>query len=537
MNRTLPVLAAVLFLMNVPVWAEETAEEPVDLGMVTRIREEGLHHSQVMETARHLSDVLGPRLTGSPQLKAANEWIRQRLADWGLRNAHLEPYLFGRGWSFSRSAVHMLKPHQLPLSALPKAHTPGTAGPVRGTVLIAKLAKEEDFEAWRGKLAGKIVLLDEPVDLDHQGEEPEPREHTGETLRELGRFPVPADREPDGYKESSIERARFREALNRFLGEEKVLATINGSIRPWGVLRVGRGGPWTPGMSPGVPSVVVAAEQYNRLRRLVEAGQEVELEIEIEARFHDEDLMAYNTVAEIPGTDRGGEIVMAGAHLDSWHTGTGATDDAAGCAVVMEAVRILQALGVKPKRTIRVALWTGEEQGLFGSIAYVAEHFGSWSGPENPERRKWLSVHNWKGEGKLSLRPGHGKLSAYFNMDAGGGKIRGIYAEESAAVRPIFETWLAPLHDLGAGTVTLRRIGGTDHEAFLDVGLPGFQFIQDELDYMARTHHSNLDVYDHLQREDLVQASVVVASFLYHAAMRPERLPRPPLPGSNPSKP
>jgi Zn-dependent M28 family amino/carboxypeptidase len=193
----------------------------------------------------------------------------------------------------------------------------------------------------------------------------------------------------------------------------------------------------------------------------------------------------------------------------------------------MEALRILQALGVKPRRTIRVALWTGEEQGLFGSIAYVAEHFGSWSGPEDPERRKWLSVLNWKGEGELALRPGHGKLSAYFNMDAGSGRIRGIYAEESAAVRPIFEAWLSPFHDLGADTVTLRRDYGTDHLAFQDVGLPGFQFIQDELDYTARTHHSNLDVYDHLQREDLVQASVVVASFLYHAAMRPEKLPRP----------
>ncbi len=531
MSRTRRATAAVVFLLGVPLFAEE----PVDLGMVTRIREEGLRHSQVMETVRHLTDAVGPRLTGSPQLKGANEWTRQRLAGWGLRNAHLEPYPFGRGWSFSRSAVHMLKPHQLPLSALPKAHTPGTAGPVRGPVLIAKLAKEEDFEAWQGKLAGKIVLMNEPVDLVHQGEDPEPREYTVEALRDLGRFPVPADRDANGFKDASIERAKLREALNHFLAEEKVLATIESSNRPWGVLRVGRGGPWNPAMSPGVPTVVVAAEQYNRLRRLVEAGQEVELEIEVEAQFHDEDPMAYNTVAEIPGTDRNGEIVMAGAHLDSWHTGTGATDNAAGCAVVMEAVRILQVLGVKPKRTIRVALWSGEEQGLFGSAAYVAEHFGSWSGPEDPERRKWLSSLNWKDEGKLSLRPGYGKLSSYFNMDAGGGKIRGIYAEENAALRPIFEAWLAPFHDLGAGTVTLRGELGSDHESFLDVGLPGFQFIQDELDYFARTHHSNMDVYDHLQREDLMQASVVLASFLYHAAMRPEKLPR--LAGPNPSLP
>ncbi|MFL6200880.1 MAG: M20/M25/M40 family metallo-hydrolase [Thermoanaerobaculia bacterium] len=528
MNRTLHVLAAAVFLLSVPAFAQE----PVDLGMVTRIREEGLHHSQVMDTVRQLTDVLGPRHTGSPQLTAANDWTRRQLADWGLRDAHLEPFPFGRGWSFSRSAVHMLKPQQVPLSALPKAYTPGTAGPVRGTVIAAKLAKEEDFEAWRGKLAGKIVLVDEPVDLVHPAAVQD-REFTDETLLDLGRFPVPEERDGDPHKRS-IERARLREALNRFLVEEKALAAIGASTRPWGVLRVSSGGAHDPGLSVGVPSLVMAAEQYNRIRRLAEAGQEVELEIEVEARFHDEDRMAYNTVAEIPGTDRKGEIVMVGAHLDSWHGGTGATDNAAGCAVVMEAVRILQSLGVKPKRTVRIALWTGEEQGLLGSAAYVAEHFGSWSGPEDPERRKWLDSGNWRGEGKLSFKPAYEKLSSYFNVDNGGGKIRGIYAEESAAVRPIFESWLAPFHDLGADTVTLRRTGGTDHESFHDVGLPGFQFIQDELDYTARTHHSNLDVYDHLERENLMQAAVVVASFLYDAAMRPERLPRPPLPSSSP---
>jgi len=528
LNRTLRALAAVVLLLSVPVHSQKSAEEPVDLGMVTRIREEGLRHSQVMETARHLTDVLGPRLTGSPQLKAANEWTRQRLADWGLREARLDPYPFGRGWSFSRSAVHMVKPHQLPLSALPKAYTPGTAGPVRGTAMIAKLAKEDDFAALRGKLAGKIILTDEPLDLLHP-REIEPREFDEGTLRDLGRFPVPAERDGDPHKEL-VERAKLRQAVNSFLIEEKALATIDSSARPWGVLRVSRGGSHDPGLNAGVPSMTMAAEHYNRLHRLVEAGQEVELEIEVEARYHDEDQKAYNTVAEIPGTDRDGEIVMIGAHLDSWHSATGATDNAAGCAVVMEAVRILQTLGVKPKRTIRIALWTGEEQGLYGSYAYVTEHFGSWSGPEDPELRKWLTVSNWKGEGKLSLRSGHGKLSAYFNLDNGAGKIRGIYAEESAALRPIFEAWLAPLRDLGADTVTLRRTGGSDHESFLDVGLPGFQFIQDELDYTARTHHSNMDVYDHLERENLAQASVVVASFLYNAAMRPEKLPRSPLP-------
>lgn len=540
MNRTLHALAAAVFLMSVPGHSQKPAEEPVDLGMVSRIREEGLHRSQVMDTVRHLTDVLGPRVTGSPQLKAANEWTRQRLADWGLRDAHLDPYPFGRGWSFSRAAVHMIRPHQAPLSALPKGYTPGTAGPVRGTVVIAKLAKEEDFPAWKGKLAGKIVLLDEPIEPGRPAEA-EDRELTAEALQELGRFEIPREREPGESQKRSIERRKLGEAFNRFLAEEKALAVIDSSTRPWGVLRVSRGGSYDPGLSAGVPSLVMSAEHFGRLRRLVEAGQEVELEIEVAAQFHDEDLNAYNTVAEIPGTDRDGEIVMVGAHLDSWHTGTGATDNAAGCAVIMEAVRILQALGVKPKRTIRIALWTGEEQGLFGSVAYVTEHFGSWSGPEDPERRKWLPLDDWEGEGKLSLRPAHAKLAAYFNLDNGGGKIRGVWAEENAAVRPIFEAWLAPFHDLGADTVTLRTTRGTDHEPFLDVGLPGFQFIQDPMEYYARTHHSNLDVYDHLERESLMQASVVVASFLYHAAMRPEKLPRPPLPEpkppSNPSRP
>lgn len=531
MKRTLQALAATALLWSIPV----SAEEPVDLAMVTRIREEGLQRSQVMETVRHLTDVLGPRLTGSPQMKAANEWTRQRLADWGLKNARLEPYPFGRGWSFSRSAVHMLQPLQAPLSALPRAYTPGTSGPVRGTVVIAKMEKEADFDAWRGKLEGKIVLLDDPYDFS-KPYELKPREHTPEALRELGRFEIPDDDE-DEPRQRTIERGRFRDALHRFLVEEKAVATLDPSSRPWGILRVTRGGSIEPGMSVGVPALVTTAEHYNRLHRLASAGTEVELEIEVESRFHDEDRNAYNTLAEIPGTDRDGEVVMVGAHLDSWHGGTGATDNAAGCAVVMEAVRILEALGVKPRRTIRIALWSGEEQGLLGSLAYVHEHFGAWSGPEDPEARKWVPAYNWRGEGKLALRPEHGRLAAYFNMDNGGGRVRGIYAEGNAEVRPVFEAWLAPLRDLGADTVTLRPTGNTDHEPFRDVGLPGFQFIQDEMDYSTRTHHSAMDVYDHLEREPLMQASVVVATFLYHAAMRQEKLPRPPLPQPNPSRP
>lgn len=528
MARTLSILAfAALFALPL------AAEEPVDLEMVTRIREEGFQRSQVLETVRHLTDVIGPRLTGSPQLKEANEWTRRRLEEWGLSNAHLEGYDFGRGWSFSRTAVHMVRPRQAPLFALPKAYTPGTGGPVRGTALIVALEKEEDLETWRGKLAGRILLLDEPRDLG-KPEAVEPREHSGDDLRALGRYEIPGESNRRESRKRALERARLRRKINEFLAEEKVLATLSVSSRGWGIVRATRGGSYEPGQNPGVPALVLAPESYNPLHRLVEKGQEVELEVEVEARFHDDDRQAYNTIAEIPGTDRNGEIVLAGAHLDSWHGGTGATDNAAGSAVVMEAVRILKALGVKPRRTIRVALWSGEEQALHGSIAHVTRHFGSWSGPEDPETRALLPPMYWGGEGKLDLLPGHARLSAYFNLDNGSGRIRGIFAENNAAARPIFAAWLAPFHDLGADTVTLRGTDSTDHEPFLDVGLPGFQFIQDELDYTARTHHSNLDVFDHVDREALMQSSVVLASFLYHAAMRPERLPRTSLPNPLP---
>ena len=330
---------------------------------------------------------------------------------------------------------------------------------------------------------------------------------------------------------------RLQRVLRPFFVAEKALATIEVSPTDAGVVLVGRGGSWVKGEDPGVPALVMAAEQYNRLARLVDRDVEVELELDIRARFHDEDPTAYNTIAEIPGTDKRGEVVMLGAHLDSWHAGTGATDNAAGSAVAMEAVRILQALDVKPRRTIRIALWSGEEEGLLGSKAYVAEHFGTRAGTPDPRERDLPSFLRRDPTGPVTTKPDHARLSAYFNVDNGTGKIRGIYAERNAAVAPIFEAWLRPLHDLGATTVTLRHTGGTDHLPFDAVGLPAFQFIQDEADYETRTHHTNLDVYDRLQKNDLMQAAVVLATFTYDAAMRPERLPRRPLLRDAPASP
>lgn len=428
----------------------------------------------------------------------------------------------------------MTSPRTFPILALPKAWTPATNGPIRGEVVQVELASEEDLEKQRGKLAGKILLLDKASEFDKLEDEQFLR-RSREDLEKLSEFDFDAQAEENNWRSGAVKRWKLRRAVNEFLEKEKVLAVVEVSSRINGIVRVGGGGSWDPGESVGVPSVVVAAEHYNQILRLLDKGKPVELEIDVAARFHDDDLKAYNTVAEIPGTDKKDEIVMAGAHLDSWHAGTGATDNAAGSAVVMEAARILKALGVKPRRTIRFVLWTGEEQGLLGSSAYVKQHFATRPESTDPEQKalpERIRAETWP----LQLKPGHGKLAAYFNLDNGSGKVRGIYSETNAAVKPVFEAWLAPFHDLGATTVTMRATSGTDHVALDRVGLPGFQFIQDALDYHTRTHHTNLDTYDHIQPKDMMQASTIMAAFLYNAAMRPEPLPRKPLPQAPPEK-
>ncbi len=562
MRRIYPLVLSTLFLLT-----PASAEEPIDWVMVNRIRDEGMHRSEVMSILEHLTDSIGPRLTGSPGMKEANEWTRQQLEEWGLENARLEAYEFGRGWTFSRASVHLLRPREMPLVALPKAWTPGTGGPVRGTAMRLEIESEEDFEKYRGKLAGKILFLDDGREVD-SGKEPAVKRFSEEELEELEELQIPEGRKST-WRKKRHKRWRLKQALNEFLVEEKAVATVSISSRDSGLIRVTGGGSRQPDGNPGVPALVMAAEQYNWITRLLDDAEEaapgagegevaegevtgddetevatapvVELEIDVRARFHDDDTSAYNTIAEIQGrpegqTKRSGGdagIVMAGAHLDSWHTGTGATDNAAGCAVAMEAVRILQALGVRPRRTIRIALWSGEEQMLLGSRAYVEEHFGRVPPTTDPKQEDLpVSMRDYAGE--VEIKPGHGKFSAYFNLDNGSGKIRGIWTQENAAVAPIFEAWLAPFHDLEADTVSTRNTYGTDHHAFDRIGLPGFQFIQDGLDYWSRTHHTNMDVLDHAVREDLVQASIVLASFLYHAANRPEPLPRKPMPHYDP---
>lgn len=532
--RTLVAIVFALQLVFAPA-LRASAQEPVDLATMTRIRQEGFDNSKVMETLAYLTDVIGPRLTGSPSLKKANDWTRARLESWGLKNAHLEEWgPFGRGWVLERASVQMIAPQTTPLIAFPKAWTPATAGPVRGKVFrIAKaFEKEEDLAQWKGKLAGSIVFLGEARQLGTL-DEPLSHRYSDKELEDLHQFDIPDGRPSRFSPEAFAARQKLQKAVNQFWIDEKVLAVVESS--PWdrGVIRVQGGGSYRKGEAVGVPTLVMAAEHFNRVSRIVDQKMDVELELDVRSTMTDDEQMAYNTVAEIPGTDKKDEVVLVGAHLDSWHSGTGATDNGAGCAVAMEAVRILQSLGIRPRRTIRVVLWSGEEQGLLGSRAYVNEHYASQPEPTDPEQ-KALPAFMRRSTGPWQLKPEHAKVSAYYNLDNGTGKIRGIYAQGNASVVPMFQSWLAPFADLEATTVTMRDTGSTDHVSFDRTGLPGFQFIQDPVEYSdpegkGLTHHSNMDVFDHIRREDLMQASVIMAAFLFNTAQRSELLPRKPI--------
>jgi carboxypeptidase Q len=522
-------LAGIAAGLTTALFAADTA----DLGIQTRIRQEGFRNSKVMELASGLMDGVGARLTGSPNLKKANEWTRQQLEDFGLQNAHLESWgPFGRGWSYEVSSVRMVAPDSAELLALPTAWSPSTNGVVRARVVRVKLESDEDLQKEKGKLAGAIVMIGAPVDLKPQ-DKPALSRYDDKSLSALEQYEMPEARTPAARAEAA-KRRTFRRALLPWLITEKVAAIIEpGAGSDGGTFRVQAGGSYKPDESVGVPSVMMSTEQYDRIARLLDRSVPVELEMDIRTRFYDADPNAYNTVAEIPGTDRKDEVVMIGAHLDSWHGGTGATDNGAGVVATMEAVRILKAIGIAPRRTIRIALWSGEEQGLLGSKAYVTAHFGSRADSTDPKDKDLPSF--LRATGPLTTKPEHAKLSAYFNMDNGTGRIRGIYAQENAAARPIFESWVEPLRDLGVTTVTMRNTGSTDHISFDAVGLPGFQFIQDEVEYMTRTHHTNYDVYERLQRDDLMQAAVVMATFVWEAANRPDMMPRKPLPKPTPA--
>jgi carboxypeptidase Q len=498
-----------------------------DMDIVNKIKDEGTKKSRVMDIAFHLTDVSGPRLTASPgYLKAAN-WAKDELTKNGLQNAKLDPWgEFGKGWQQERCYIAMVSPYYTPLIAVPRAWTGSTPGKsiMKSEIVLIKAKDTVELMQYAGKLKGKIVMTWSTTTLKPSFEADGNR-FADTTLDKMAKMtPAPQANRPRPQVDSNQRAAMLgRQALQRkyteFYNNEKpaLVLSMNANGND-GTIFVSGGGSYNKDAAEGPAMVMLSSDDYLRLQRLVEAGVNVELEADVKTRFFNSDLQGYNVIAEIPGTDPNlkDEVVMLGGHLDSWHGATGATDNAAGCAVMMEAVRILKAIGVKPKRTIRIALWSGEEQGLHGSRNYVKNNFAD--------------------PAKMELKPGHEKVSAYYNLDNGTGKIRGIYLQGNKNAGPIFESWLAPFADMGAKTVTISNTGGTDHLAFDAVGIPGFQFIQDEVEYDTRTHHTNMDTYDHLVPEDLKQASIIVASFVYHTAQREEKIPRKELPKPVPAR-
>ena len=518
--------------------APQPERETLDLNMYQLIRKEGLNHSHVMEYASALDDGIGPRLTGSPNLKHANEWTRDQFTAMGCSNAHLEDWgEFGMGWQQLNTWVRMTSPDTAVMIAQAAPWSLATAGAVSGSVVWIDVKDEKDLDKYRGKLAGHIVLYGDMREVKPV-EKPLWVRLDDAELKKLTDYPT----KPREQNLDFMKRIELRQKVGQFLAAEHALAVITPSRD--GRDNGGSGGTIFDDSGAGfgwfiyqrehanpLPVVVMAIENYGRIYRLLKANVPVNVEMNVDAKFFGDHEHGFDTVAEIPGTDPRlkDEVVMVGGHLDSWASATGATDNGAGTVVAMEVMRILNTLQVKPRRTIRVALWTGEEQGEFGSYGYVKQHFGNVplsTAPDQLKLPEWLR----KPAGPVELKPDQAKISAYFNLDNGSGRVRGIYLQENAALAPIFQQWIEPLKDIGVSAISLRNTGGTDHEAFDQVGIPGFQFIQDPLDYGSRTHHSNMDTYERLSPEDLAQAAVVEAIFVYNTAMRDQMLPRKPLP-------
>ena len=565
-RRYSAIVLLLIFLTSPALLAQtQQAPAPDPNDPIQRIKDEGMNRSQVMQTLSYLSDVIGPRLTASPGMKRANEWTRDQLTKWGLQNAHLEAWgPFGRGWTLKRFSAQVIEPLDIPLIAYPKAWSPGLASPLTAEVVYVDAKTEADLEKFKGKLNGKIVLTAPMREVAAHFDAPGTRLNEKELLA-LADAPEPRPGGQRNFAGNPTFRAaqEFAAAKARFFQAEGAALLIDPS-------RGGDGGtilvqsaqapspprdPNATGPAPRpippydksapkvTPQLVMTVEHYNRIVRMLQAGEPVKMTVDLSVAWQDVDPMGYNTIAEIPGTDLKDEIVMLGGHMDSWHSGTGATDNGAGVSVAMEAVRIIQALGLKPRRTIRIALWTGEEQGLLGSRAYVAEHFGTLQNPTTSavpatggasNNGMGGGAGNGNGNGAaaapvLVKKAEYEKLSGYFNLDNGTGKIRGVYLQGNEGIRSLFRQWLMPFRDLGAETLTISNTGGTDHLSFDAIGLPGFQFIQDEIEYDTRTHHSNQDVFDRIQGDDMKQAATIMAAFVYQTAMRDEKLPRKPV--------
>jgi hypothetical protein len=497
------------------------AQEKIDEAMMAKIREEGLQKSQIMDIALHLTDLNGNRLANSPGYTRAANYAKNKLTEWGVQNAQLDPWgEFGKGWELEKMYFAMTAPYYKPMMLYPKTWTSGTKGMKSAEMILIDLKDSASLSSYKGKLKGKVIIPAVELNYIHSFK-PDAVRYTDAELQEManatGAAPV-RDTAAMRRMREQAQRApvrpgfidpRLLNMLKAMAKEEGAVAMVTSSTRNHDGTVFAQGGGAYKGTDPeNFLDMAIGVEDYNTLQRILKAGMPVKVETEVKTKFFADDLKGYNVIAEIQGTDPTlkDEIVMLGAHLDSWQAGTGATDNASGSAVMLEAMRILKALGVKPKRTIRIGLWSAEEQGLMGSRGYVAKTFGGVRGAE-----------------KL---PAHEKFSAYYNIDNGTGKIRGIYLQGNEACRSIFTQWFEPFRDLGASTVTIRNTGGTDHQAFDAAGLPGFQFIQDEIEYDTRTHHSNMDVYDHLIEADLKQMATIIAAFVYNTAQRDEKLPR-----------
>ena len=545
------VALALAALVVMPLAAQMQQSDAVDLNAMYRIKQEALgNSSQVMKTLSFLTDVYGGRLTGSTNVQKAGEWTIGQLKDWGIENPHMEYWDFGRGWVNERFYVNVTSPVTYPLIAYPLAWTPGTKGPVTAeVVVIPPLTSEADIDKLKGTLKGKVVMLDAPRDilmstepLAHRYTEAELAELSQQSIPGAGRGGAPPAFNPltPQMQAAAAQMAQqLRAKLNVMMLEEGVVAVFQSSRGDGGTVFVqsagtvtpqpppapagGRGGRGTPIYARSTPvpmalnQIALAAEHYNRIYRTVhDDGVPVTVELNIQNKFLDNDGKSFDVIGEIPGSDPklADQVVMIGGHFDSWHSGTGATDNGVGSAVMLEVMRVLKATGLKLGRTVRIGLWTGEEEGLLGSRAYVANHFGAM----NPDTRT------------LDLKPEQAKFDVYFNIDNGSGKLRGIYTQGNDAATPIFRTWMRPFEALGMTTISPNNTGGTDHQSFDAVDLPGFQFIQDPLEYDTRTHHSNMDVWDRVQQADLKQMVAIVSTFVYQAANREQMFPRKPLP-------
>ena len=523
----------------------QPAVEALDLNMYFRIRKEGLDHSHIMEYASGLFDGIGPRLTGSPNMAKANAWTRDQLAAMGCSNAHLESWGdFGLGWRQISTSIDMAAPDTAVFVAQATPWSPATNGAVTADVIaMSGLKDEKSLDAWKGKLAGKIVLLGKAPAI-HPDPEPMLQHYDEKKLTQIYDYPLDGDMQEQhvytddpNFWATVFKQVNFKEKITRFLADEHAVAILLSSYGgDGGIIKDDNNEAmgqrvFMPDHKQPVPSAVLANEAFGRISRLLDQHVPVQVTANINTQFTGDHEQGYDTIAEIPGTDPSlkDEVVMVGGHLDSWPAGTGATDNGAGAIIAMEVMRILTALHIQPRRTIRIGLWSGEEQGYMGSLGYVENHFGTVGLSTSPEQ---LEVPEFLREqvGPLKLKPEQSLISGYFNLDNGGGKLLGIFAQENAAIVPVFQQWIAPLKDLGMTTISMRRTSGTDHDVFDEVGVPGFQFIQDPRDYETRSVHTNQDVYERLSPSDLKQAAVVEAIFVYNTAMRDQMLPRKPLP-------